>query len=243
MNSYLIVLAGLIAFQPISSYAESKVDSNVAQLVLTPLSAKFETIDCARPCQQPSKSTWWMWRTPTHVEFKKANSNNSEFWTWDNGNANYQFLMHDEKKLIEYSQIDLKMLDIAADNAKWQAVTSLVSQKDLAGMKKTSLKEQYKGLALTQYNGDINGVKTDIVWIAALQIPLQMTYVYPQHQVIINLLNPNVHTANAMATSEQALLGYQHIDYADIGDMEHSAQAKMWLSKAEDAPGISRHYH
>ena len=81
------------------------------------------------------------------------------------------------------------------------------------------------------------------MWIAALQIPLQMTYVYPQHQVTINLLNANVQATDAKATSEQALLGYQRIDYADIGDMEHSAQAKMWLSKAEDAPGINTHHH
>ena len=110
-------------------------------------------------------------------------------------------------------------------------------------MKKTSLKEQYKGLALTKYHGEINGIKTDIVWIAALQIPLQMTYVYPQHQVTINLLNQGMQELNTKATSEQALLGYQRIDYADIGDMEHSAQAKMWLSKAEDALGINTHHH
>lgn len=243
MHNYLVVLVGLMGIQAFSANADSNAGSNLAQPALTPLSAQFETIECALPCNKPNNTTWWMWRTATQVELKKANSSNSELWTWDNGNVNYQFLMRDEKKLIEYSQIDLKMLDIAADHAKWQAVTSLVSQKDLGSMKKTSLKEQYKGLALTKYNGEINGIKTDIVWIAALQIPLQMTYVYPQHQVTINLLNQDVQALNAKATSEQALLGYQRIDYADIGDMEHSAQAKMWLSKAEDAPGINTHHH
>ena len=243
INGYLIILVGLMGIQPFSGYADSNVGSNVAQLVLTPLSAQFETTECTRPCKKPSNITWWMWRTPSQVELKKANSSNSELWTWDNGNVNYQFLMHDEKKVIEYSAVDLKMLDMMADNTKWQALTSLVSQKDLASMKKTSLKKQYKGLALTQYNGKINGIKTHIVWIAALQIPLQMTYVYPKHQVTINLLNQDVPLAVAKATSEQALLNYQRIDYADIGDMEHSAEAKMWLSKAEDAPGINVHHH
>ena len=240
---YLIVLVGLMGIQPFSAYADSNVGSNVAQLVLTPLSAQFETIECARPCKKPSNNTWWMWRTPSQVELKKANSRNSELWTWDNGNANYQFLMHGEKKVIEYSAVDLKMLDMAADNTKWQAVTSLVSQKDLTSMKKTSLKRQYKGLALTQYNGKINGIKTHIVWIAALQIPLQMIYVYPKHQVSINLLKQDEQIAEAKPTSDLALLSYQRIDYADIGDMEHSAEAKMWLSNAEDAPGINAHHH
>lgn len=242
-NGYSIVLVGLMGIQPFSSYADSNVGFNATPLALTPLSAQFETIECTRPCKKPSNITWWMWRTPSQVELKKANSSNSELWTWDNGNANYQFLMHDEKKVIEYSAVDLKMLDLMADNSKWQALTSLVSHKDLASMKKTGLKKQYKGLALTQYNGKINGIKTHIVWIAALQIPLQMTYVYPKHQVTINLLKQDVQVIDDKATSEKTLLTYQRIDYADIGDMEHSAEAKMWLSKAEDAPGITAHYH
>lgn len=243
INGYLTVLACLMGIQPYSTYADSNVGSKAAQLPLTPLSAEFETIECARPCKKPTNNSWWMWRTPSQVELKKANSSNSELWTWENGNANYQFLMHDEKKVIEYSQVDLKMLSFDTDNTKWQAVTSLVSQKDLANMKKIGLKKQYKGLTLTQYNGKINGIKTHIVWIAALQIPLQMTYVYPKHQVTINLLNQDVQISDVKATSERALLNYQHIDYADIGDMEHSAEAKMWLSKAEEAPGINAHHH
>ena len=50
---YLIVLVGLMGIQPFSAYADSNVGSNVAQLVLTPLSAQFETIECARPCKKP----------------------------------------------------------------------------------------------------------------------------------------------------------------------------------------------
>ena len=246
INSYLIFLLGLIGVNPIITYANaithSNVNSKILQPALTPLNAQFETIECVLPCKNPKTITWWMLRTPTQVELKKANSHNSELWTWENDQATYQFLMHDEKKVIEYSAVDLKMLNMAADSNKWQAVTNLVLQKDLTSMKKTRLKKQYKGLALTQYNGSIEGIKTQIVWIDSLQIPLQITYFYPKHKTIVNLLDVNTSTS-ASLLSEQILDSYQRIDYADIGDMEHSALAKKWLSKAQDAPGIDSEHH
>ena len=239
-------MLGLVGVNPVITYADANthlnLNSKIVQLALTPLNAQFETIDCAQPCKKPSTITWWMLRTPTQVELKKTNSNNSELWIWENNQANYQFLMHDEKKVIEYSAVDLKMLNMAADSTKWQEVTNLVLQKDLAIMKKTRLKKQYKGLALAQYNGNIEGIKTQIVWIDNLQIPLQITYFYPKHKTIVNLLDVNTSTS-ASLLSEQILDSYQRIDYADIGDMEHSALAKKWLSKAQDAPGINSEHH
>ena len=239
-------MLGLVGVNPVITYADANthlnLNSKIVQLALTPLNAQFETIDCAQPCKKPSTITWWMLRTPTQVELKKTNSNNSELWIWENNQANYQFLMHDEKKVIEYSAVDLKMLNMAADSTKWQEVTNLVLQKDLAIMKKTRLKKQYKGLALAQYNGNIEGIKTQIVWIDNLQIPLQITYFYPKHKTIVNLLDVNTSTS-ASLLSEQILDSYQRIDYADIGDMEHSALAKRWLSKAQDAPGINSEHH
>ena len=239
-------MLGLVGVNPVITYADANthlnLNSKIVQLALTPLNAQFETIDCAQPCKKPSTITWWMLRTPTQVELKKTNSNNSELWIWENNQANYQFLMHDEKKVIEYSAVDLKMLNMAADSTKWQEVTNLVLQKDLASMKKTRLKKQYKGLALAQYNGNIEGIKTQIVWIDNLQIPLQITYFYPKHKTIVNLLDVNTSTT-ASLLSEQILNSYQRIDYADIGDMEHSALAKKWLSKAQDAPGINSEHH
>lgn len=163
-------------------------------------------------------------------------------WQMDeNKHLSYQFLLHDEKRVIEYSQIDLTMLGMQTDAAKWQAVTQLVTQQDLASMKKVSLKKQYQGMALTQYSGNLNGIKTDITWIDALQIPLSMTYLYPKKRLTVQLIQLNAKPE--AATSAEQLQAYQQVDYADIGDMEHSATAKIWLSKAHDAPGVHNHSH
>ena len=230
------VLTMLISLNVATAYAE--------QPALATLNAQFETTECALPCKKSIKTNWWMWRTPTQVELKKSNAANSELWTMqDNNQLNYQFLMHDEKRVIEYSSIDLKMLNMPADAEKWQALNSLVTQKDLASMKKTKLKKQYQGLDLTTYAGKINGIKTNITWIDALQIPLQMIYVYPKTKITIQLLKRDTTDLVAGATTAAQLQGYQQVDYADIGDMEHSSTAKVWLSNATDAPGMHTHGH
>lgn len=230
------VLTMLISLNVATAYAE--------QPALATLNAQFETTECALPCKKSIKTNWWMWRTPAQIELKKSNAANSELWTMqDNNQLNYQFLMHDEKRVIEYSSIDLKMLNMPADAEKWQALNSLVTQKDLASMKKTKLKKQYQGLDLTTYAGKINGIKTNITWIDALQIPLQMIYVYPKTKITIQLLKRDTTDLVAGATTAAQLQGYQQVDYADIGDMEHSSTAKVWLSHASDAPGMHTHGH
>lgn len=242
ISLYSIVCLSLTAYCG-TAYAVAATNLSAAATAvapaLTPLNAQFETIECELSCKKPRVSTWSMWRTHTQVELRKTGAYNSELWTWENGHANYQFLMHDEKKVIEYATIDLKMLDIATDSSKWQKVTSLVSQKDLVTLKNARLKKHYKGLALTQYSGKIEGIETNIVWIPSLQIPLQMTYFYPKQKITINLVDSNLKMTTASPTSEQTINGYQRIDYTDIGDMEHSEQARKWLSKVKDAPGIN----
>lgn len=234
-----LILLGFFGLTASITHAEVALEDNA----LTTLNAQFETIECARPCKKSVKNSWWMWRTPEKVELRKVQSTNSELWLLEAGKISYSFLMHDEKKLIEYSDVDLRILNQSTDGKKWEAITRLVTQKDLANMQKKSLKKQYQGLSLTQYNGKINGVETHIIWVPALQVPLQLTYIYPQHQLTVNLVHHGVQKGLVIATTEQALLDYQRIDYTDIGDMEHSASAKVWLSKATDAPGLNSHQH
>ena len=237
---YMLALASFLGLSAPIANAESTAENTA----LTTLNAQFETTQCARPCKKSIKHGWWMWRTPEKVELRKVQSANSELWVMQpDKTIDYAFLMHDEKKLIEYSDVDLKILNISMDAYKWETLTKLVTQKDLANMHKKTLKKQYQGLSLTQYDGKLNGVETHITWVPALQIPLKMSYVYPKHQVTINLIRHGNKEKSITAVTEQALLGYERIDYTDIGDMEHSPSAKIWLSKATDAPGIHSHHH
>lgn len=229
-----------------NSYAEQADLVAKNPIHLASLNAEFQTIECALPCKKNSltnkKTTWWMWRTPKQAELKKADDNNSEIWQMDeNQQLSYQFVLHDEKRVIEYSQTDLTMLGMQTNAKKWQAIASLVTQADLSSMKKTELKKQYNGMILTQYNGNLHGTKTNVVWINALQIPLSMTYIYPKKQLTVQLIQLNAKPENATTVAQ--LQAYQQVDYADIGDMEHSATAKVWLSKAHDAPGVHGYGH
>jgi hypothetical protein len=214
---------------------------------LTPLNAKFETTTCDLPCDhlaEQVKVQWWLFRNHQQIETRKDNSNNSQLWLKSADNKlNYFYLLHDEKRAIEYTAVDLNMLGIATNQRRWQTLTSLVAQDDLAKMKKTHTNQVYETYQLEHYSGLLNGIQTQVLWIAELQIPLQITYTYPKQQMTVDLIKRYSNNSPLLATTQQNLMTYQQVDYADIGDIEHSTTSSKWLDKTEGAPGIHSHNH
>ncbi len=229
------------AFLVGSNLAFAEADS------LIPLNAKFETTTCDLPCDNLAKQDkvqWWLFRNHQQVETRKDNSNNSQLWLKSAENTlNYFYLLHDEKRAIEYSAVDLNMLGIAANQRRWQTLTSLVPKDDLAKMKKMHTNQEYETYQLEHYSGLLNGIQAQVLWIAELQIPLQITYTYPKQQMTVDLVKHYASNPPLLATTQQNLIAYQQVDYADIGDIEHSITSSKWLDKTEGAPGIHSHQH
>ena len=210
-----------------------------------PLNAKFETTSCELPCNSAAKQAkiqWWLLRNHQQVEKRKDNSNNSQLWLQAaHEQLHYFYLLHDEKRSIEYATLDLNMLGITTDQKKWQTLNSLIAIDDLAKLTKTQTKQQYQTYRLEQYSGVLNGVQTEVLWIVELQIPLQMSYLYPTQKITVDLMMRDAEQMPIAATTQQTLMSYQQVDYADIGDIEHSVVSAKWLNKVEDAPGIHAH--
>jgi hypothetical protein len=212
---------------------------------LIPLNAKFETTSCDLPCNsatKQAKTQWWLLRNHQQVEKRKDGSNNSQLWLKSTDNQlNYFYVLHDEKRAIEYAALDLNILGITTDQKKWQTLTSLIAKDDLVKLTKKQAKQKYEAYSLEQYSGLLNGVQTEVLWIAELQIPLQISYLYPTQKITVDLIKRYVEKMPIALTTQQTLVSYQQVDYADIGDIEHSVVSGKWLGKAEDAPGIHAH--
>lgn len=235
------------------------VSAQAATTELPTLDAKFETTQCAIPCKKSVKRNWWMMRTAEQVELRDAKktdqlANYGEVWQrTGNGKLSYFYLMHDDKRAIEYASVDLNMLGIATDDHEWQMQTQLVTEGELATMKKNTKKTSpYKGLATESYTGMVKDAKVNLVWIPELKIPLIAEYVYPKRKVTIRLRDvngTNVMLANTIPSTfkikatDLALQDYQQIYYTDIGDMEQEAGTQSWLVNAEGAPGLHAHRH
>ncbi len=240
----------------VSTFAYAETES------LPTLDARFETVQCAMPCKKTVKRHWWLMRQSEQVELRDIDSKTGqlakrgEIWRHSpDGKTGYLFLMHEDKRAIEYLFDDLRVLGINADENQWQVTSQLISDTELAGLKKTSNKpvnygeysvESYTG---TIHAGTVNDAKVKLLWLPQLHIPVKIEYTYPKSKVTIQLRQLNVAgktlSANKPApkTTEEVLNSYQQVYYTDIGDMEQNDDAKEWLAKAQGAPGLHAHHH
>ena len=223
------------------------------------VNARYETVQCALPCkaEEAKHVQWWLMRETNQVEIRNLYQNgepahHSSLWLKKPaGQMNYVYLMHDERRAIDYADVDLKLLSIKTDEQFWQLKSQLVTDSELASLQKVDAEAatQY-GYPVEKYTGSLgDGIRTEIWWIPALKLPYKVAYTYPQHSVSIQLqsLQPAMQSGLpveiAPSTSLTALTNYQHVDYADLGDMEHNPSEMQWLAKAHGAPGLQAHSH
>lgn len=254
LKSMTNLLGVLVLLASTFAYAETES--------LPALDAKFETVQCAIPCKKPVKRHWWLMRQSEQVELRDIDSKTGqlakrgEIWRHSpNGKTGYLFLMHEDKRSIEYLFDDLRVLGINADENQWQVTSQLVSDTELAALKKINSKPtSYGGYSAESYIGTIhagtvNDAKVKLLWLPQLHIPVKIEYIYPKSKVTIQLRQLNVAgktlTSKELApkTTEQILNSYQQVYYTDIGDMEQNDDAKEWLAKAQGAPGLHAHHH
>ena len=223
------------------------------------VNARYETVQCASPCkvEDAKHVQWWLMRDTNQVEIRNLYQNgepahHSSLWQkMPAGQMHYVYLMHDERRAIDYADVDLKLLSIKTDEQFWQLKSQLVTDSELASLQKVDVTSatQY-GYPVEKYEGTLgNGIRSEVWWIPALKLPYKVAYTYPQHTVNIELqsLQPAAKSTQAVevapGTSLTALTNYQHVDYADLGDMEHNPSEMQWLAKAHGAPGLQAHSH
>jgi hypothetical protein len=220
----------------------------------TQLDAKFMTESCAKPCKKPIIQQWWMMRDNTQVELRSVDRKNqldehSEIWQFNpaDGKMHYLYLMHDEKRVIEYQHEDMSLLQMSPSEKKWQEVSQLITDQDLALLKKSAKKSQpYFGKLTEIYTGKLNGTDVHLTWIPELKVPQQMLVDYAESRIKITLksLGDTGEKSETAARSTESLLNtYSQVYFTDIGDMEQNAEDKVWIKKAHGAPGLIKHHH
>ncbi|MCB5187763.1 hypothetical protein LG200_07045 [Methylobacillus caricis] len=207
------------------------------------LNARFETSQCAIPCKKPVAREWIMMRDSNQLELRDVGASHSDLWQVQaDGSLDYVYVMHNEKRAIDYNPVDLRLLGISAGMEKWQALSRLVTQEELSTLEKLAGKT-YQGMSTEVYRGKLDQVKTEVTWIPALQIPLQVQYHYPDRVVTVKLVQRFGQALPVEKTTYAVLQTYQHVDFTDIGDMEHDQSATAWLALAKGAPGVHVHHH
>lgn len=203
-----------------------------------PIDARFETTTCEIPCRQPKSSAWDLRRSDTAVELRGAGAPYSEMWRrLGDGRIDYAFAMHDEERVIEYSPIDLQLINKTPD---WERLGAVVAAEDLGRLKAGKV-GRHAGYATRTYAGNVKGTRIEIVWIPELMLPAKVDSRTAKRRVTVKLLGIEKNANPPMPDPVRER--YQRVDFADLGDMEEDPDAQVWIRKAVNAPGHDSHAH
>ena len=247
----LIQRIGIVLGLVVSMFAQAATEN------LPEVSARFETVQCANPCKKSVEKNWWLMRTPKTLELRQVKNKagklamQGEMWKYQpNGKTSYLFLMHDDKRAIEYLFDDLRILGLGVDDHQWELSSQFIADDELAALKKSNkASKDYQGYTTEIYNGVIGEADVSMVWLPALKLPVTLEYRYPTSKTTIKLKalvagdDLRKKSAASPKTVAPKLASYDHIYYTDIGDMEEDPTAQAWIAHAAGAPGMHAHNH
>jgi len=184
--------------------------------VYKPVAALYETrtIQLAhRP--QANNQRWHLWRTASKIETQSADGSSGEVWLRDsNDNISMRRLFHKEKRIIEFTSGDLRTL---SRYPEWTDRAELIEFGLLSRLKLTGT-VMVLGHKAQRYQGQINGVDLEILWLAEYRLPALVRRVFAGREVSMHLLE--LHPLESSPWKQKDVSDYQAMDYADMGDNE-----------------------
>lgn len=212
----LLPLAGCTTHQtPPSSATQKPVETN-----LSVVTAEFTTHvyrkDQKDGKKQDALTHWQLWRSPTRVEWLDVAANISEIWTQTSQDLwFYSKAYHTDKQVIEYSPVDLNLLQVAR---AWRSFAAAINPDILQNLSNTKQLKALDGFQRVQYRGTIDHVVYEVDWLPELSLASRVKTLEAGVTQITKVKQP-LAIANDLVTP-QDISRYRFIEYSDLGDME-----------------------
>lgn len=159
---------------------------------------------------------WHLWRSPTRVEWLDITTNTSEIWTKTSQNLwFYSKAFHADQQVIEYSPVDLNLLQVAP---AWQSFAAAINPALLQKLPKTHDISPLDGMNRVQYRGTIDQVVYEVDWLPELALATRVKTVEKGVTRVTELKQPLLTPDDSKAP--QNISRYRFIEYSDLGDME-----------------------
>ena len=96
------------------------------------------------------------------------------------------------------------------------------------------------GRQALRYQGHVDGIELDVLWLEAEQLPALVRQKSPQREDVLRLreLYPLPHAPWPRPNIKQ----YQRIDYADLGDMHHDPWVRRIQQGEQHMPRHGHHH-
>ncbi len=175
---------------------------------------------------------WYFWRSDNRVETRSAHGETGEVWESNpRGQVSYTKLFHPAEKAIDYTPGDLGALAI---NTDWNQIKSIIDPKLLGTHLKRSGEHTVDGQRAERYAGTVDGVSTEVIWLPEMKLPARIEKTRGGVTVSLRMAECKpLASAPWTMTSDARMQSYQHLDYADLGDMENDPFVKSVISHNE----------
>lgn len=204
------------------------------------VAARYSSQQCALPCKSVTPNVWFFWRKGQQVEMRSADGETGERWIHNasQNSMEYVYLMPNDKKSIEYTAVDLKLIE---KEVSWEKVAGMITTAELKAM---TLKEETRwlGYRALRYVGNDKQTEKEVVWIPELKLAAKILQRNAGQESLVKLDAFDDGHWQAKPLTDAQLQDFLRVEYTDIGDMEHSP-AYGWLRKAVNAPRLGAHDH
>lgn len=210
------------------------LNTNPIAVNLSSLSAEFTTRIYGKG--DNTTTQWQLWRSAERVEWLNVSANTSELWTKTSQNLwFYSKVFHADQHIIEYSPVDLHLLQVAP---AWQSFAAALDPTLLQKLPNARKIKPLDGFQRIQYRGSLDGTAYEIDWLPELSLATRVKTVEEGLTRVTELKRPLVIADNSQ--SPQNTSRYRVIEYADLGDMERDP---FVMKVQHSLLGTQAHFH
>ncbi len=217
MKSRLLFLALLlVGGQTAEALAQGDTPAEAGKTAAVLVAAQYETrnIQLARRPKATSHR-WYLLRTPRQVAtWGEGRAQRQRWQRGVTGDIALSRIFPAEHKRVDYEPGDLRTLGRYPD---WRRLQGIIAP-GLLGRLQPSGSVAVLGRTAERYLGQVDGVDVEVLWLADLGLPALVRQVFGDREASLHL--------QALYTDDEAPWGfvdtanYDHLDYADLGDME-----------------------
>lgn len=181
---------------------------------LSSLTAEFTTRIYSKGNE--THTQWQLWRSSERVERLNIFTNTSEIWTKTSQDLwFYSKAFHTDQQIIEYSPVDLNMLQVAP---AWKSFAAAIDPTLLQKLSNTKKINPLDGFQRIQHKGTIDNASYEVDWLPELSLATRVKITEAGVTRVTELTQPLLISGNKKTSPNTSR--YRMIEYSDLGDME-----------------------
>jgi hypothetical protein len=217
---FLFCVLGLVAVEA------QAADTKAPDKGQPDLACRFETRRLHRGEHERAETQdWYLWRQTASVAMQERNGKSGHLWRRDSNNQiSYQWLFPIAKKAIIYYPGDLRALQQYPD---WKKLAGVIDPALLGSALTAHGEVTIRNRRARRYRGRVDGQEIEVLWLEQEQLAARVHRRRKEDQEIVEL--KELYPLEQSPWPRLEAVGYESMDYADVGDKEADPFVRAFL--------------